>query len=212
MDLLTLRQTLKAVILMSEGAFTAIADDRQLRRLGVLLPFLLIGPGAAATVMYQWVLVGSEGMDRTETAIRLVIVGTPTAFAIWVGWAVAIEVILRVLWGTTIDRSRLLGAMGYASWPLVALWFFWLPDWWQGSVMTLGMTGVWIVASVMVIWFVYTLRAVQEIVSFAEERQLWFATTVSYLGAAAVLMAVGNRWAISPWISVFTRATDRYIG
>lgn len=212
MDLLELRGALARVIRMSEGAASAIADDDRLRRFGILLPLLLIGPGAAATVMYEWVLVGSEGMDRTETAIRLVIVGTPVAYGIWLGWAAAIEVILRVLWRTTLDRWRLLGAMGYASWPLVALWFFWLPDWLQGSVMTLGMTGVWIVASVMVIWFVYTLRAVQEIVPQAEERQLWFATTVGYLGAAAVLMAIGNRWAIAPWISVFTRASDRFIG
>jgi len=178
----------------------------------MLLPFLLIGPGAAATVMYQWVLVGSEGMDRTETVIRLVIVGTPTAFAIWVGWAAAIEVILRALRGTKLDRGSLFGAMGFASWPLVALWFFWLPDWLQGLVMMLGMTGIWIVASVMVIWFVYTLRVVQEIVPGSEECQLWFATMVGYLGAAAELMAISNRGAVSPWISVFARASNRYIG
>jgi hypothetical protein len=102
--------------------------------------------------------------------------------------------------------------MGFASWPLVALWFFWLPDWLQGLVMMLGMTGIWIVASVMVIWFVYTLRVVQEIVPGSEECQLWFATMVGYLGAAAELMAISNRGAVSPWISVFARASNRYIG
>ena len=123
-----------------------------------------------------------------------------------------IERVLRVRWRLVVGRGQLLGAMGFASWPLVFLWLYWLPDWLQSARRTLGLTGVWIVAAVGVLWFVYTLRAVREVVPEVEERQAMLATTGGFLVAMAMLMALGNRWAIAPWITVFTRAADKYIG
>lgn len=197
---------------MSEGAFASVAADRQLTRTGLLLPALLIAPGAVATVIYMAVLVGFDRMDRTETVLRQVVLGTPVGVAAWLLWALLIEAALRIRWQLSVDRTRLLGAMGFAAWPLVVLWFFWLPDWLQGDRRTLGQTGVWIVAAVGIVWFVYTLRAVREVVPLAEDRQSTLATTAGFLVALAVLMAAGNRWAVAPWISVFTRASDLYIG
>lgn len=197
---------------MSDGAFIAIAADRQLRRIGAVLPAVLIAPGTVATVLYAGVLLTFDRIDRTETVIRQVVIGTPVGIAAWLLWALLIEFALRLYWRRQVDRGALLGTMGFASWPLVILWFFWIPDWLQGAERSLGQTGVWIVAAAGVLWLVYTLRAVREAVPLASERQVLLATTGGFLVATALLMAVGNRWAIAPWISVFTRAHDIYIG
>lgn len=212
MELARFRNALVETVRMSDGAFAAVVADPRLRLVGAVLPAALIAPGTVATVVYAGVLLTFDRIDRTETVIRQVLIGTPVGIATWLLWALVIGLGLRLYWRCAVDRGAVLGAMGFAAWPLVILWFFWIPDWLQGAERSLGQTGVWIVAAASVLWLIYTLRAVREAVPSASERQVLLATTAGFLVASAFLMAVGNRWAIAPWISVFTRAHDIYIG
>ena len=71
---------------MSDGAFAAISADPRLRRIGAVLPAALIAPGTVATVLYTGVLLTFDRIDRTETVIRQVVIGTPVGIATWLLW------------------------------------------------------------------------------------------------------------------------------
>ena len=71
---------------MSDGSFAAVAADARLCRAGLILLFVLIAVGTVATVIYSAVLIGFDRMDRTETVLRQVLIGTPTGVAVWLLW------------------------------------------------------------------------------------------------------------------------------
>jgi hypothetical protein len=211
-DLEFLFGSLWRVMTLEDRAFETVATDDRLRRVGLLLPALLIALGGVATVLYRLVLENAADTDRSEAVIRFVVIGTPVTFGLWVLWALLIEGSLRFRWRVPVDRGGLLGAMGFASWPLVALWLYWVPDWLQGSQLTFGHTSVWIIASVGVAWLVYTLRAARAAIPAAREGWVTIVTTGSFIVLMGVFMGLANKWAVAPWISPLTRATDKFVG
>jgi hypothetical protein len=198
---------------LEEGVFAEIADDRRLRRLGMVLPALLIFPGTIATVLLYATLQGVSNMDLSETVFRQVVLGTVSGFGLWLFWMYLIGGGLGAVWGLEVNFGRLFGAAGFAAAPLVILWFYWIPERFDpGAPDPFADIALGLLVVAGVAWVAYTIAAVREAVPGASERQATLATLTSFVPVFAVFLYGGMHYATMPWISAFTRAARLYIG
>ena len=151
--------------------------------------------GLSAVGGWLWLIVDLEGLSTGRILLREVLLGSVFAIGLWLAWVAVVQIILRSLYGRSVERGRLLRCMGYAAAPLALSLLMVIP----ALSFTVGVLA-------LVTWVALSHVAVATAAPEAAPRETVTATACGFAVYTAVMSVLADVAGMAP--GIFVHAAD----
>ncbi len=201
LDAASVLPVLRRVAALEPGVFAEVAVNPALTAPATAIPAASAFAAALGATLFN-ALLYPETMSLMGLFLRQLVLGTVAG---WLAWAVWLQVTMVLLarGGASVERERLLRALGFAIVPYALLVFLWVPNLAQGNQFALGDLSAALLAAVLVLVPLWMRCAIREVVPAAPERLVTTSCLGGFLVAFTLLTLLGSWAGVAPGYAVF---------